>query len=450
MIYINRLDTLKSYLLLILISIPFIYIITKNKKMGFFIIMFWVFFADWPMQLNIVPTQLTWLPEIILLIYMMILSIEKKLFNNTAITLSIFTFIVIGIISAIVNMRDIISVLLAFRLDLKFIIMFYCLIQFQFTEKFYKFMLKWLYIFLIIQLPVSIYKFFIYGQGEFAIGTYGAWGGTLSTLLPLIGISISASYWLHKKIKLIYFIILVSCCITFSIIAGKKGLIYFGPILMIYILIKAINNINLKRRVYRYLPVFVLIFLMFIPILYTVKAFKPAISNPLYLKDFVNFYDQRYNTHGDPAGRIPSIIATYKFLSNDIIKYLFGYGPGVTLKSYFKKYDTTENHDWPIWIEYGVTELVQKPIEYGYLGLLFYFIIPLIILFVDNENIYRYCDINILQIISFAYSSILFSYFIIGISYCAIMRADVPGFIFWFFAAIIYSLKKQKGVNNKH
>lgn len=446
MLFLDYVNFAKPYFLLMLISIPFIFIIIKNLKIGFFIIMFWIFFADWPMQLNIIPTQLTWLPEIILFIYLTILFFKKQLFNFTSITYPILIFIIIGIISAIINNKNFIPVMLCFRLDLKFIIMFYCLLQFQFSEKFYNFMLKWFFIFLIIQFPVSIYKYFIYGQGEFAIGTYGAWGGTLSLFLPLIGISFCFSFWLFKKLKLLHFFLLILCCIIFSIIGGKKGLIYYGPLLMLFFLYKCIFTLHLKNYLLKYIPIIMFVFIMFIPIIYTIKSFKPAINNPLYLKDFINLYDQRYSVHGDPAGRIPSIVATYNLLSNNKIKYFLGYGPGSTLKSYFKQYDTWEKHERPLWIEYGMTELVQKPLEYGYPAFFIYFIIPIIILYRDNEKLFKNLknkDVYI-RAISFAYSGILFTFLLIGISYNAIMRSDIPAFIFWFFGASIYAFNRSQ------
>jgi len=442
---IVKVSQASSYFLLFLFAIPLIFILLKDKQIGFYLIIIWVFFADWFVQIGLVPTQLTWLTEIVLVIYTLSFFYKKKHFVRTPIDIPVLLFIISGIISAVYNGRHPFSVLLTFRLDLRFILMFYLLVSFNLSEKFYKTMIKVFLILLVIQLPTALIKYTIYGQGERAIGTYGAWGGLYSTFLPLIAISLFVSKYLHEKPRLIY-LILIFGFIVFSIVGSKKGLIYFGPVLVLFILVKLIVTKSTRKKLYKAVSVSIGILVMFIPIIYFIPWLQPAAGNPEYLKDFVSIYELQYTQSGAPAGRIPSIVTTFADLSDDPARFLIGYGPGSMLKSYFKQYDTKEMQSRPIWIGYGMTEFVQRPIEYGYLGFVLYFLMPLFVFFKMNEKFYRNIDDNYWKSISLGFASILFSYLIIGIFYSTILRGDLAGFIFWFFAAGIYSKGKREKI----
>jgi hypothetical protein len=442
---IIKLSQASPYFLVFLFAIPIILILLKDKQIGFYLIIIWVFFADWFVQIGVVPTQLTWLPEIVLVVYTLSFLLREKFIRRTPFDIPILLFVIIGIISAIFNGRTPVSVLLTFRLDLKFILMFYLLVSFDLPEKFYKTMTNVFLILLVIQIPTALIKYTIYGQGEMAIGTYALYGGTYSTILPLIGISLFLSMFIHKKPRPTY-ILLIFGFILFSILGGKKGLIYYGPVLVIFILVKLSLARLTRWKLYRIIPVGIIILLMFMPIIYFVPWLKPVKENPMYLRDFILMYDVRYTQTGNPAGRLPTIVETFRDLSSKTSRFLIGYGPGTMIKSYFSKYDERQRLRQTIWEKNLVTELVQKSVEYGYLGLLFYFLLPLFILFRMNEKLYGNIDDDYWKSISFGYSGILFSYFIIGIGYCSIHRGDLAGFIFWFFAAAIYSKGKQEKI----
>lgn len=437
------------YSWLLISALFLLFILFENSVFGFYIIMFSVFFADWFVQLGLISTQLSWLPEVVLVLLtlkVITLRIKDKKFMRTPIDIPVLLFILLGVTSAFINSRSFIETFLAFRLDLRFILMFYILVNLSLPEKFYTTMIKIFLFLLIIQVPTALIKYTIYGQGEMAIGTYSLWGGTYSTLLPLVAISLFVSMFLHKRIRLIYMLVLIFGFIVFSIVGGKKGLIYFGPLLVLFILLESGLLKSAKRKFYKIVIISGIVLIMFVPIIHYVPWLKPAVGNPRYLGRFITTYDIQYSQSGYPAGRIPSIVETFETLIDDPVKFLIGCGPGSMIKSYFKQYDTRASHNQPVWIEYGITELVQKPIEYGYLGFVFYFLMPLFLFYKMNERFYRNIDDNYWKSISFGFAGILFSCFIIGIIYSAFLRSDLAGFIFWFFAATIYTIGKQKNI----
>lgn len=444
--YVIRISEISPYFLLFIVAIPFVSLLLESKEIGFYLILIWVFFADWFVQLAIIPTQLSWLPEIVLVIYTLSFFYKKKSFVRTPIDIPILLFMIISVISAIYNARHPFSVLLALRLDLRFILMFYLLISSNLRENFYRTMIKTFLFLLVVQIPTALIKYTIYGQGEMAIGTYAAWGGTYSTFLPLIAISLSISKYLHEKKPHLIYLTLIFGFIVFSIVGGKKGLIFYGPMLVLFIILKQMVSNSTRRRLYRALPIGIVILVMFVPIVYFVPWLKPAARNPEYLKEFISIYDLQYTPSGNPAGRIPSIITTFKTLAYDPMRFMIGYGPGTMIKSYFEQFDTRERRTQPIWSECGVTELVQKPVEYGYIGFLIYFLVPMFLIFCMNESFYRKISNNYWKTISFGFAGIIFAYFVISIAYSAVMRRDLAGFIFWFFAAAIYQKGKKERI----
>ena len=169
------------YFWLFILAIPIAFFLLRNSEVGFILIMISVFFADWLFGAGIIPAQLTWLPELVLIAYVFKIIATRKSLIRTPIDIPILIFIGIGIASALLNGKTFVSTLLAFRLDLRFVLMFYILVNLDFDENFFKRMITVLSFLLVIQVPVAFIKFLRYGQMEASIGTYGSFGGGLST-----------------------------------------------------------------------------------------------------------------------------------------------------------------------------------------------------------------------------------------------------------------------------
>lgn len=427
--------------------IPIVYGLLRFSSFGFYIILISVFFADWFIQLELIPDQLGWLPEIVLiLLALKVLIVNRgKRFTRTPIDLPLAIFLLVSILSGIINTVSPVKAFLALRLDLKFILMFYLLINLNMSEKVYKNMMKLFFLLLLIQVPTALVKYAIYGQGEQAIGTYAAWGGGYSMILPMVAISLLGSMFIHGKPHVSY--ILVICgFVIFSIVGGKKGLVYLGPLLLIYFVMHTYLVKETRRKIFRTLSIGLLILILFLPIIAFVPWLKPAAGDFSYLKDFILIYDVQYTRAGVPLGRIPSTITTFETLAKSPGLFLLGYGPGSLIKSFLKEYDTKELGTRPIDIIYGVTEMVLIPIEYGYLGFMFYYLLPLFLLFKMNLKFYKNIEDVYWKTISFGFSGIIVSYLIIGVMYMAILRSDLASFILWFFAAAIFGVGRQRKV----
>lgn len=179
----------------------------------------------------------------------------------------------------------------------------------------------------------------------------------------------------------------------------------------------------------------------------------PRLNNLLHdphgLKDYANRRTFRLDTEGSATGRMSAIQKTYQNLKRDPVNFLIGKGPGSTIKSFFSAY-SRKGVSMPVNISYGFTQLVSTAIDYGYLGFILYFLLPIILLFRANRIFFRNNENTFWRAISFGFGGILFSSLLIGLFYWELFRVDVSAFVFWFFAAAVYSVNsREKNANRE-
>lgn len=430
------------YIWLFFASIPVLFLVLKKYEIGIYFIMFSVFFSDWLIGLGYIPTQLSWLPEIVLIIYFIKFLIERRSLARTPIDTPIFFFIIVGIASVMLNSLSPISLILAFRLDLKFILMFYILVSINLQTKTLKKMMGVLIFLFIIQVPVAYFKYTIYGQNEFAVGTYTHFGGGLSTILPLFAISLFTGMYLYYKSHIKYLFYILGF-LFFPIFAGKRGFLFFGILLLLFLIWQ--SKEKLRRKL---VPIsLIIIFGLFASIIF-VPTWRNVLDNPRFMYDYTISYTYQRDLHGSAGGRMSAIQETYQNLEQDPLNFLIGKGPGSTIKSFFPGY-SRKGVSMPVNISYGFTHLVSTVIDYGYLGFILYFLFPIILLFKANRSFFRNIKNKFWQAMSFGFGGILFSSLLIGLFYWELFRVDVSAFVFWFFAAAVYSVNSRKNSNTQ-
>ena len=429
-----------AYFWLIIAAIPVSLVLLKNSKLGILLITVSVFFGDWLYGAGLIPAQLTWLPETVILVYSLKTIVIRKRFVSTPLDFPIVMFLVIAVCSMILNSTSPFALFLALRLDMKFILMFYLLINLDLDEQFFRLMFKVVTFLLVIQVPVAFLKYLRFGQMESAIGTYAYFGGGISTVLPLFAISFFLGLYLTgggQKYRRQYLLYILGYLI-FPIFAGKKGFIVFGILLSGFLVWQAG-----RENLHKFIPVGMILLPGLLASLYFVPGLRPALSNPRYLWDFSISYETVRSERGEAGGRLVAIGDTFNAAKKDAVHFLVGWGPGSTIKSFFSSYSAFAQEKLPIRIYYGFTHLVSTVIEYGYLGFLFYFLIPLYVLFKANRYFYKNVANPFWKAASFGFGGILFSVFSIGIFYMDLLRADVIGFLFWFFAAAIIVMARK-------
>jgi len=432
----------QPYVWFITLSLPLAFFLLKNHEFSFYIIMVSLFFSDWFRELGLIPDQMTWFPDVILFLLtakVVILMITKKGEGlvKTSIGVPILLFLSWGLISTFVNSGHIITTILGFRTDLKFVLMFFLLVNLNPEEQFFRNMLRLFIILLILQVPVALAKLPFYGQGEEAIGTYAVHGGTFSTILPLVAISIFSGFYLFEKSQLRY-IFLCLLFVLFSIVGGKRAFVFFGILLFLFLSWQAG-----RKHLIKLASVAPFLMIGFLACIYFVPSLRPAFKNPSHLIDFPLSYTTGYTRDTKEAdGRFSAMAVTYNTLKKDPKSFLLGFAPGSMSQSFFKKYEGKYANSVPIF--YGRTQFVLMSLEYGFVGV-FLFLWLFLPLFRANKKFFNDINENYWKAISFGFKGIWFTY-LMGVFYGTVFREDILAFTFWFFAATIYCLGKQKKI----
>jgi hypothetical protein len=298
---------------------------------------------------------------------------------------------------------------------------------------------------IIIQLPVAIIKMFIYGQGEQAIGTYDYHGGTLSTALPLIVIGFGLSYFLIYRRSLLY-LSLVLGAVAFAIIGGKRGFIFFLPLVIIFLSWYLKDDI---RYLFKYAAITGGLFLI---ALYFALSFVPTLSperglraqlDPSYAINFATDYTTKTQS-GLSWGRTSTNINVLTNLyQRGALSFLFGRGPGSVMKSRFESLDTRSRVMDEFNVGYGVTGMSWLAMNVGYLGVFLIFLLIFIILrrsaaifYNKNDPFWR----------SFGVSMAVFSFImlVINFAYAPLFLMDLISVHYFSFSGILL-LREKKG-----
>ncbi len=409
-----------------------------NPNTSITIILFSVFFLDWLRDLRLVSDQFTLLPDVILAVLTL-----KVLFNllrekkviRTPLDVPILIYVILGTLSGFMNGQHPITTVVGFRFDLKYTLMFYLMVQLNPSERFLKRLFGIFMFLLIIQVPVAVVKSFKYGQGEEAIGTYAYHTGILSTVLPLIAICIFVGLYFFHKPRLIY---IAGCLLffLFSIIGGKRGFIFFAVALSLYLGWQAGWKNLAKTAVVA--PIF---FMGFMATVYFVPELRPAIEDPVHLITFSVSYETMHSKEdGAAAGRTAALMKSNEILRKNILNLLLGFGPGSISQSFFQKYKGRLEDKIPI--VYGRSQLVTMSLEEGYVGVFLFFLCIIPFLKVASR-VFDYVEDPFWKAMAFSLKGIVFTYLIL-MNYGVIFRMDVSGFIFWFFAAMLFTVGKQR------
>lgn len=415
-------------------------LIFTRPNTSVYLILISVFFIDWMRDMNLISSQFTLLPDVILMVLTMkviwLKFRDKKIFR-TPVDVPILLYIFLGMISTLINAQHPITTFVGFRFDLKYVFMFYLIVQLNPDIRFYKRLFVFLVILLLIQVPVAIGKYFVYGQGEQAIGTYAYQTGILSTVIPLIAISLFVGlYFFHKNSG--WYILGCLLFFLFSIIGGKRGFLFFAFGLTLFLG----WQVGLKNlaKIYTIAPFFIIGFLGTI---YLVPDLRPAIQDPLHLINWSVSYETMHSKDdGAAAGRTAAFMKTNELLLKQTSALLVGYGPGSISQSFFQKYKGRLEDKIPI--VYGRSQWVTMSLEEGYIGVLL-FIWSFVSFFKVAHRVFERVDDPLLKAIAFGFKGIIFT-FLICMNYGVIFRMDVSGFIFWFLAAFVFSVGKQKQI----
>jgi len=451
---VSRAIVNQNYYALLLFTIAIIgFLILKSNILSISIILFLVFAGNWLVSLGYLPAQFNWLVEIIIGL-LFIKAISQKIINNQKIKLKylgIFSlFLSVCLISYLLNNMTLILSFLFLRLLGRYYLLYLAVINLDLDEKSMTTLNKILVFLFIIQVPAAVIKLSVYGQGEQAIGTYGRSGGGLSTVLPLITLCfLIAFYFLYKPSKL--YIFLAFCFIAFGIIGGKKAIMIFVPILLIFLGIFMKDRFKLVLRYF--LIGGLIIFLTGYFSMKFIRRLNPdrilgGSINLSYLSEYYSRYTT-YTSEGKSVGRLATTKNVFKILKDSGFEnFVFGFGPGSFIETTFSELRTSLKETEGLPIAYGVTGLSWLAIQVGYFGalvflFLFYSILKNCINYYKKEKDLYWKSIGF-GMVGFSFVMLLISFF-----YNEIFMDDLVPLIYFMLAAFVETRKSQKASPGK-
>jgi len=412
-----------------------------------------VFFGDSLEAYHLVPPLFNWLTEPLIYI-LFVYSLFRKGIHRGFFDFSLlwqFVFLLIsGVASALYNRNLGFESILGFRLILRYYIFYLAVINLDLKELQCRNIVNFLIFLFLLQIPTAVFKFAIFGQGEAAIGTYSVNEGSLSTMIPLIAIGYIASYYIYYKKAWLSLV----CCvgfIAFSIVGGKRALIFILPVLAFFIIVLIFvtgeyKSAKIKISFVKISVLFpILIFFLIIAGLRYVPTLNPErkVGGSISFRHAINFAaEYTNNTVGKKytGGRLSTTKRIFSVMKNDgFERFLLGFGPGSFTGSRFSvtKSKTLIMHK--LHIIYGVTPLGYLQIEYGFLGVMIYFFVLSALLwkcikYWRNET-NRYWKSILLGSSCFAFTMIL----LWGCYHPPSMLGDTIPCIFFLMMALSYS-----------
>ncbi len=443
----NNLIEHNPYVWLFLVGGAIGIFIFKFYQAGIILIMISLFLLNWFSEaIGIIPRQITWLPEIILIILMLkllfMMAVEKTL-PKSIINIPILILIVLSIISSLINSAGLMVTFAGLRNYFKFFLFFYVIVFLNFDDIFLRKIVRFLIIISFIQVPIAILQRVWYlGQasGDPVGGTLGAnTSGTL-TLFLLGIISILFALYMNKLInerKLLFSILLLF--IPMSINETKITFFLF-PVLILFLLRK---NIFEKHKLKS-------IFLLIIfsgGIFIGSYLFYNYIYNEVYQKNirifdynFTSRYITKEYTKTGRLNRLAQVKFAHKNIMGDFQKTLLGVGPGNASDSFFETWVGYYYRKYPT-LKIDSVFLGRFIWEYGYLGLAVFLFI-LFRLFRLAEKIYDNSKDPFNRSLALGFEGIIVILAATTI-YSNSFIIDCLGYLFWFMAGYLQRIYNQ-------
>lgn len=427
-----------------------------------------LFSLDWLNYLGLIPRQVTWLMDIILIFLFFkefVPKIFRREFKLTFVDLIVLSLTLVFFVSAALNSVGLTSLILSFRLYFRYVLLFYAVFYSKLDKRQIKSLFILFFILLSWQIFIVIFQFLVYGHRFDNLGgTLGR--GTTGILAVLITVSVPLLFSL-SFIKKNFSLMLLGFALFIPLMMNEtKASFILWPIMALFALFHP------PKKTAKQIIAFILLFLLFFGIgiyvynsttgdkiqdffLSTSKFISygnmPAsmskeilreegkeIIEKGELKEFVSYSE--YDEHS--MGRLNAIKLSLKFISNKSA-YFFGFGPNSASDSFFGAYKGE------LFVRYGGISGIGFTLvllELGFFGLIILFLLVLKIYkltydFAKKEEDYFF------KAVGFGFLNSCIIYFLAF--FYIDLRLDILAFFFWFCSAVIIKLKYEQDMQGE-
>lgn len=433
-----------SYLFFLTAAIFLGALVLKLRVFPVVLILLIIAFTDWAVESAYLPFQVMWLPEwMSALLFLKSLGekmIVKKKFVAPGLQ-SVLVFLLLALFSLLSNSSGVIPALLLLRLLFRYYLLFLAIVNLELDEESMKRIIKVLVLIFLVQIPLTVVKLLVFGQGEASLSLSSH---AVSTIFPLIAIGFFYSfYFLYKKKQAYIWGILAF--VGFSIVGEKRAFIFYLPVLLVFLTWTLRKRIRLRPGVLLFGLAIAVVSLYFVARLIPTLNPEKRVWGEFNLKHIIGYainYETAVSAGGYPIGRLSATVEVYKTLEKrGPVGLAFGYGPGSIIKSLFAEYDRKEAIKTRFGVEYGWNGLSWLGIQVGYLGMLAYFSLFYVLLR-KSYSLFRTEQDPYWR--SFALGMVAFSFILLitSLAYSAFFNHDAVAAFFFGLAAIVM-LRRQ-------
>lgn len=396
-------------------------------------------------KLEIIPRELTWLPELLVvwtsIVALFHFAFVKKKYLRPMYLVLIFLYVISAFLGALLNNLSIGEIIVGVRRFFTFIPLFILPFYYEFSAEQFRRILNFVLFLMIIQVPIALWQRFIQFRG---VLTGDVVTGTLDvssalSLCMVSSISILFGLYIKKKISRKLFILYSVLLFIPTTINETKSTLLFIPIVFITPVIVLIKNEGAKQ-LKRLISVFLIITIslcIFIPIYdYLIRdrwgyGILTFLTMENRLEDYL--YQGSEGESGDYIARGDILSLSYKNLKKDVGNLFFGLGIGAVSKSYLSVLKNSEHEA----SKYGATELGFSNIfwELGINGLFFYLTLQIMII---KDCLYLSQYDNIFGDFAIGWISVLTILFI-GLFYKNTILFSFINMMSWLFSGILVS-----------
>ena len=435
-----------SAIIIFLICILFL----KNDKLLLIITLLSSIFSQFFVDEFNLPQVFQYIPDILtLFIFIKILNsmlkFKKRISNS--ILKYILTLLFCQVISFILNDYSLLTFIWGCRNLYRFFIVFvgfqYLYINIDYTK-----FIKYLKVFVILQLFVIFYQHLRYDDWDYVSGFFGHSGTGLMLVYLMFILCFFLSSYFHKKMN-VYILLTYISIIFIPLILGsvKAAFFYIPSIIFIMFVFSPVYKKNYKNKIKNIIIVSIFIPLFtFMSVTFFLKIFSTNSEfsqiNQLFSFNYINSTvdSGSYNGDGYTINRLNGVGIINDLILTNNQKKIFGVGIGnaspnkysILQGNYYKTFSRL-NYFW-FFIPYFI-------LENGFLGTLILLFI-LTILFIKCFKLYKKIQIIEEKIFVFAYEGCIISV-ILTLLYNSSFNSTQVGYLFWALSGLIIKIENK-------
>jgi hypothetical protein len=428
-----------QWILFLTLLIPVALVVLFNPKVALVIIILSAFSLEYLAGQGFLPSIALWtIDGLVLLLFVQLLlarghstgwflrSLEFKL---------LLVWAAMVLLSAVANASSPLQVILGMRAYIRFAFLYYCILEFEWEEKFLSVCLKLVTFLFVLQIPIALLQKRAGLDVDAISGTIAAGGSTgLLSVIVLGFIGGLTAYALFTQTTRSFW--MGMALLVLPALASARIAVFLIPIVLIYILFR------LHRYILRWQMILACLIVGLIlvnfdriqgsPIVQQYSAVD-VLRNPRLLLDEL-MTPPVVSTGGASVGRFAGLSLTWSNINQSYKTLLLGYGPASAQGSRFVSLQSD------LYIQLALmggraSQLTRSLLEWGLLGTLTYVAVYMIILW-KVEMFYRNIQDPLWKAAAFGF--VIYGLAMVFLSaYTATWSGTVTAFLFWFVGAML-------------